>query len=197
MRNQKAKYQDKKTLAESAGRPYLLHAALLLNLALSELLQQHQFGLLQSQLLLQLLDDALPLLRGTLLHAEPAQETMRLNQPTSSSPLGVAPTISLSVSVFVKQWPFIRGLDGSLSDSTITSSGDGGCFSFLTVLLEDNARKELYFKIASTQFQVPRRLQFGSASSRGQGAIVLWRGPPWHSQRALGHTRTSKRSIMQ
>ena len=42
--------------------------------------------------------------------------------------------MSLSVSVFVKQWPFIKGLAGSLSDSTMTSSGDGGCRSFLTSL---------------------------------------------------------------
>lgn len=46
------------------------------------------------------------------------------------------PTMSLSVSVFVKQWPFMRGLDGSLSDSTITSSGEGGCRSFLISLRE-------------------------------------------------------------
>lgn len=45
--------------------------------------------------------------------------------------------MSLSVSVFVKQWPFITGLDGSLSDNTITSSGEGGCRSFLTSLKEE------------------------------------------------------------
>lgn len=44
------------------------------------------------------------------------------------------PTISLSVSVFEKQWPFMTGLEGSLSDNTMTSSGDGGCRSFLMSL---------------------------------------------------------------
>ena len=39
-----------------------------LYLALSKFLQQHQLGLLQSQLLLQLLNDALPLRRAALLH---------------------------------------------------------------------------------------------------------------------------------
>lgn len=46
---------------------HLLHGALLLNLALTELLQQHQLGLLESQFLFQLLDNALPFLRRTLL----------------------------------------------------------------------------------------------------------------------------------
>ena len=46
---------------------YLLYGALLLDLALSQLLQQDQLGLLETQLLLQLLDDALPLLRAALL----------------------------------------------------------------------------------------------------------------------------------
>ena len=49
-------------------RVYLLYSALLLDLALSQLLQQDQLGLLETQLLLQLLDDALPLLRAALLH---------------------------------------------------------------------------------------------------------------------------------
>ena len=40
-----------------------------LYLALSEFLQQNQLGLLQPQLLLQLLDDSPPLLRAALLHA--------------------------------------------------------------------------------------------------------------------------------
>lgn len=49
---------------------YLLHCALLLDLALPELLEQHQLGLLESQLLLQLFDNALSLLRRTLLQTQ-------------------------------------------------------------------------------------------------------------------------------
>lgn len=53
------------------------------------------------------------------------------------------PTISLSVSVFEKQWPFMRGLDGSLSDNTITSSGEGGCRSFLMSLRREILKDHL------------------------------------------------------
>lgn len=48
---------------------YLLESVPLY-LALSEFLQQHQLGLLQSQLLLQLLNDALPLCWAALLHSD-------------------------------------------------------------------------------------------------------------------------------
>lgn len=55
------------------------------------------------------------------------------------------PTISLSVSLFVRQWPFMTGLDGSLSDRTITSSGDGGCLSFLIRLETKENNEEFGF----------------------------------------------------
>lgn len=54
------------------------------------------------------------------------------------SPNAVSLTMSLSVSVFEKQWPFVRGLDGSLSDNKMTSSGDGGCRSLLMSLRGGN-----------------------------------------------------------
>lgn len=42
----------------------------------------------------------------------------------------------------------MRGLDGSLSDSTITSSGDGGCLSFLIRLeTKENNEEFAYNKI--------------------------------------------------
>ena len=50
------------------GVIYLLESVPLY-LALSEFLQQHQFGFLQSQLLLQLLNDALPLRWAAFLHS--------------------------------------------------------------------------------------------------------------------------------
>ena len=55
---------------------YLLYCAFLLDLALSQLLQQHQLGLLQPQLLLQLFDDALPLLRAALLDTAQKKYTL-------------------------------------------------------------------------------------------------------------------------
>lgn len=174
-----------KTLKKRAKRPHLLHGALLLNLALPELLQQHQLGLLQPQLLLQLLDDALTLLGGTLLHARPEQKTTRVNDLASTVfhqtclfSQRVAPTISLSVSVLVRQWPFISGLEGSLSDSTITSSGDGGCFSFFTALLqEDDTHENNSFKTGGNARLSPP-VQFGFTPSRGQDTIVLRSGAP-------------------
>lgn len=36
----------------------------------------------------------------------------------------------------------MRGLDGSLSDNTITSSGDGGCRSFLMTLRGEQEKTE-------------------------------------------------------
>lgn len=142
---------------------HLLHSALFLNLALSQFLQQNQLRLLDSQFFFQLLDDLLPFLRGTLLRVSrksPRQATQR----SSISPNNIAkkssgdkkkimcvlftaslPTISLSVSLFVRQWPFMTGLDGSLSDSTITSSGDGGCLSFLIRLETKQNNKEFIF----------------------------------------------------
>lgn len=42
------------------------------------------------------------------------------------------------MSVLEKQWPFMRGLDDSLSDSTMTSSGDAGCRSLFTSLRGEN-----------------------------------------------------------
>lgn len=39
----------------------------------------------------------------------------------------------------------MTGLDGSLSDSTITSSGDGGCLSFLIRLETKENNKEFIF----------------------------------------------------
>lgn len=125
---------------------HLLHRALLLNLALSQFLQQDQLSLLDSQFFLQLLDGVLPFLRRTLLHSQekshhplselphPKNESKTSGNNKKTKVFSVVvwfPTMSVSVSVFMRQWPFIRGLDGSLSDSTITSSGDGGCRSFL------------------------------------------------------------------
>ena len=56
-------------------RVYLLYSALLLDLALSQLLQQDQLGLLESQLFLELLDDALPLLGAALLDTKRTKHT--------------------------------------------------------------------------------------------------------------------------
>lgn len=89
---------------------------------------------------------------------------------------GCFPTISLSVSVFVKQWPFIRGLDGSLSDSTITSSGDGGCLSFLMTLQEkkDNNTENAFHHYQSGITTVTANLvQFCLKSSRWQDIIMI------------------------
>lgn len=63
---------------------YLLESVLLY-LALSKFLQQHQLGLLQSQLLLQLLNDALPLRWAAL-----------LQMTTSVTPLDLQKTKVLS-----------------------------------------------------------------------------------------------------
>jgi len=122
--------------AHLLGFSYLLYG-LLLDLALPELLEQHQLGLLESQFLLQGFDDALPLLgRAPLQTAEQRGSVSGHASPMRrvQSPNAVSLTMSLSVSVFEKQWPFVRGLDGSLSDNKMTSSGDGGCRSLLMSL---------------------------------------------------------------
>ena len=64
---------------------YLLESVLLY-LALSKFLQQHQLGLLQPQLLLQLLNDVLPLRRAALLHPTDNNitHTTRFNPKTLS-----------------------------------------------------------------------------------------------------------------
>lgn len=51
-------------------KAHLLNGALLLNLALSQFLQQDQLSLLDSQFFFQLLNDVLPFLRRTLLHTQ-------------------------------------------------------------------------------------------------------------------------------
>lgn len=88
---------------------------------------------------------------------------------------GCFPTISLSVSVFVKQWPFIRGLDGSLSDSTITSSGDGGCLSFFMTLWgkKDNTENAFHHYQSGITTVTANLVQFGLKSSRWQDIIVI------------------------
>lgn len=65
----------------SSVSAHLLHRALLLNLALSQFLQQDQLSLLDSQFFLQLLDGVLPFLRRTLL---PMQE--KSHHPHSELP---------------------------------------------------------------------------------------------------------------
>lgn len=71
-------------------------------------------------------------------------------------------TLSFSVSAFVKQWPFMTGLDGSLSDRTITSSGEDGCCSVLMSLM----RKKTYQKVIN-------EWQFLNSSSRWWYRIIL------------------------
>lgn len=58
---------------------YLLQSVPL-NLALPQFLQQHELGLLQSQLLLQLLNDTLPLSWAALLHSTEHSGTLQKNK---------------------------------------------------------------------------------------------------------------------
>ena len=79
-------------------------------------------------------------------------------------------TMSFSVSVFVKQWPFMTGLDGSLSDNTITSSGEGGCRSFLMSL-----REEMMKDLQSTQN--PQSISLQCTSTLQQNLHQHWIPP--------------------
>ena len=63
---------------------------------------------------------------------------------------------TMSVAVFLKWFrPFMTGLDGSLSDSTMTSLfGDRGCLSFFKSLGEERETNYLLYKLNSTRQNV-------------------------------------------
>lgn len=96
------------------------------------------------------------------------------------------------MSVFVKPWPFISGLDGSLSDSTITSSGDGGCFSFLTPLLQDSDK--LFLTQVHARLLLPAAVRF--RVQQRAGCHCLTERAPLGTASALGNKPEINNAVM-